>query len=155
MSLLKSYKPGMAKTSRTITNVTGVFFILWGGLALSQSLGRIQALSKSLNQFQGASFEERWRVDILVMETNLSPALLIAVAVVLAALLWWQRFLNSEKWAEMLIDMEGEMRKVSWPTLSDAWQSTLVVTACTVILVSLIFLYDTIIHAVLALFTSA
>ena len=58
----------------------------------------------------------------------------------------------NQKWAELLIDMETELRKVSWPTASDAWQSTLVVTGFTATVVVTILVYDLVIKGFISLF---
>jgi hypothetical protein len=114
LSLLKSYKPGQAKTSRTITNVTGVFLIAWGGLALMQTLPRLPGgagvtLNKHLNRLMDGSvpFEDGWMVDVVVMNTPVNAAFALSVLITLGALWWWQRFLNTERWAEMLILLYG------------------------------------------------
>ena len=48
------------------------------------------------------------------------------------------RLLNRPRVADMLIDTEGELRKVTWPTFADTWKGTLaVVVTVTFLLVFL------------------
>ena len=86
---------------------------------------------------------------------RVSPAFALGVIVLVGASLWWWRFANKPRWAEILIEMETELRKVSWPTPSDAWQSTLVVTGFTALVVVTILVYDLVIKGVIDLFVRA
>jgi len=88
----------------------------------------------------------------VVFESKFSPAFTFAAVLLVALSILWWRFLNKEKWAELLIDMEAELRKVSWPTPSDAWQSTLVVTGFTFTIVVTILVYDLVIKGFIELF---
>ncbi len=134
----------------------GVILAVWGAKSLVLALNRISYLAQSLNVlWLGASPDDKWRVDLVLFTSNVSLALVISAGVLVGLLLWWYRFLNREKWADLLIDMEGELRKVSWPTPSDAWQSTLVVTGCTVVLVAILLAYDFVINRFMLLFTGA
>ena len=156
MSFLESYKPGQGKTSRTVTYVSGACLIVWAGKALNESLPLFWGkLGSSLNLLMDETipFEQGWQLDLVVLKTTVSPAFVIAALLILGGLFWWQRFLNRPRWGDMLIDMEGELKKVSWPSASDAWQSTLVVTGCTALLVGLILVYDFVINRFMLLFS--
>lgn len=76
-----------------------------------------------------------------------------AVAFVLAALsllgLWW--FLNRPKSADLLVETEQEMRKVSWPTLPEVWNATVVVALVTVTLALTMYGLDEVLRRVLFL----
>ena len=144
MSFFKVYKPGQAKLSRTAVLLSGEALLLWGARSLVLELPQLwtdAGMAINVN-YLDAPVADAWRLDIVLFESPVSIALLLGLAVVIGVSLWWFRFLNTEKWADMLIEMEAELRKVSWPTLSDAWLSTLVVTAFTVILVALMVVYD-------------
>jgi preprotein translocase SecE subunit len=156
---MESYKPGQAKTSRTLVLLTGLFLIGWGGVSLLLTLPQVwPELGRAWNEFKwagGALPKDAWRIDLVLVETQLGPSLTIAVAVAAVAGLWWWKFLNRPKWADLLIEMELELKKVSWPAASDAWQSTLVVTGFTVALVGTILVYDLVIRGILELFAGA
>ena len=152
---MAAYKPGQAKTSRTLVLLTGLFLVAWGSISLLLALPRFWGgFAQAWNQFVwagGAPPGEAWQLDLVVVETRFGPALTIAAVLAVVAAIWWWRFLERPKWADLLIEMELELKKVSWPTASDAWQSTLVVTAFTIALVATIFVYDLVIKGVLEL----
>jgi preprotein translocase SecE subunit len=62
---------------------------------------------------------------------------------------WW--FLNRPKNAELLIETEGEMRKVSWPTLPEVWNATVIVALVTVTLALTMFGLDELLRKILFL----
>jgi preprotein translocase SecE subunit len=154
VSLFRPYKPGQAKLSRTIALLSGLFLIFWGARSLMRAIPTFwPSAGDSLNQLmEGASDREAWRVNAVLFDEKLSPAFLAAALIIVLGSFWWWRFLNRERWADLLIDMEQELRKVSWPTLSDAWQSTLVVTGFTVVIVVTILVYDVVINRFIQLF---
>jgi preprotein translocase SecE subunit len=150
LSLFAVHKPGQARLSRSVTLFSGLFLICWGCRSLMRTISDPGIWPKGglpINTWLvgEAPSSEGWRVNAVLFEENLSIAFLIGAVVMVALCFWWWRFLNRERWAELLIDMETELRKVSWPTLSDAWQSTLVVTGFTFTVVVTILLYDVVI----------
>lgn len=156
MSLFKVYKPGQARLSRSITLFSGLFLIAWGCRSLMRAIPAVWPDGgSSINTlFLGASDRDGWRANIVILNEKLSPALLIAAVLLVLLSLWWWRFLNKEKWADLLIDMETELRKVSWPTPGDAWQSTLIVTGFTAAVVVTILVYDLAIKGFIQLFVT-
>lgn len=58
------------------------------------------------------------RIPILGLE--LTPALLVAAAVLAGALFLLYRWEETPKNADLLIETEQELRKVAWPTLDEA-----------------------------------
>jgi preprotein translocase SecE subunit len=73
-----------------------------------------------------------------VLGFPLTPAFLFGVAVFasLAYLAWW--LMNHPKLADLLIDTEAEMKKVTWPSFDDSKKSSYVVIGC--VLFMLVFL---------------
>lgn len=138
------HKPGQAKLSRTVTFLGGLALIVWGCRSLMLSLPVLwRRLGDSWNELLAdASPSEAWQADLVVLHSKFSPALTAAALVLLVGGLLWFRVVNGVRIADALIDMEGELRKVSWPTFPDAWQSTLVVSGFTALVVVLVFFYD-------------
>jgi preprotein translocase SecE subunit len=66
---------------------------------------------------------------------------------------WW--FLNRPKNAELLIETEQEMRKVSWPTLPEVWNATVIVAMVTVTLALTMFGLDELLRRMLFLIFGA
>jgi preprotein translocase SecE subunit len=157
VSLFKTHKPGQARLSRMITLLSGLFLIAWGCRSLLRTLSSPTFFDGKLGlpinvAYMGAPEKDGWRADWIVVNENLSIAFLIGVALLLVLGGWWWRFVNKERWAELLIEMETELRKVSWPSPSDAWQSTLVVTGFTFTVVGTILVYDLVIKGFIELF---
>lgn len=146
------HKPGQARLSRTIALLGGLFLAAWGCKALLlelssyQTADRARPLDRSWNEIlSGAGPDARWTVDLVILQSNFSPALTIAAVMFLVCGAWWYWLINRPRVGDQLIDMEAELRKVSWPSFSDAWQSTLVVSGFTALIVVLVFTYDIII----------
>lgn len=156
MSFFASHKPDQARLSRLVTLLSGLFLIAWGCRSLMRTIGDPTIWANGGLPFNvaflGATDKDGWRVSAVVLNENLSVAFAIAAVVLVGLSLWWWRFLNRERWAELLIEMETELRKVSWPTPSDAWQSTLVVTGFTFTIVVTILVYDLVIKGFIELF---
>ena len=156
MSLFKTHKPGHARLSRLITLLSGLFLVAWGCRSLVRTLQSPTVFGGKLGlpinvQYMGAPDRDGWRVEWILIDENLSVGFLIGAVLLLGLGFWWWRFINKERWAELLIDMETELRKVSWPSPSDAWQSTLVVTGFTFAVVTTILAYDLVIKSFIAL----
>lgn len=157
MSFFAVHKPGQARLSRMVTLLSGLFLIVWGCRSLMRALSDPSIWGKgglAINQWLvgEAADADAWRVNAVLFDEKLSVAFLIGAVLMVTLCVWWWRFLNREKWADLLIDMETELRKVSWPTPSDAWQSTLVVTGFTFAIVVTILVYDLVIKGFIELF---
>ena len=85
------------------------------------------------NQFLKVTFESlreplvgsMKKLPILGVEFN--GAFVIALVVFAAGMWLLARWLNRPKIAELLIDTESEMRKVTWPTMPEAVNSSIIV----------------------------
>jgi len=71
-----------------------------------------------------------------VLGWNFNAALLIAGLVFATSIWLLYRWQNSPKVADLLIDTESELGKVTWPTMSDAVNSSLVVMGVVVFLMA-------------------
>jgi len=79
-------------------------------------------------------FDSMRKVPILGLDLNL--ALLITVAVLCLALWALHRWEQKPKVADLLIDTETELRKVTWPTMPEAVNSYVVVIVCVLFLMA-------------------
>lgn len=139
-----------------ITLLSGLFLVAWGCRSLIRSLASPAIAGGKLGlpfnvAYLNAPEKDGWRVEWLVIDENLSIAFLIGAVLLVGLGFWWWRFINRERWADLLIDMETELKKVSWPSPSDAWQSTLVVTGFTITVVTTILVYDLVIKGFIQL----
>jgi preprotein translocase subunit SecE len=65
------------------------------------------------------------------------PAILLAIGV------WFSfRLVNIPRFADFLIAVEAEMNKVSWPTRSELFRSSMVVIVLLFLLTAVLFVYD-------------
>jgi len=69
---------------------------------------------------------------IAVVGVYLTPSLFLGIGLFLALLLGIWKLVNHAKLADLLIDTEQEMRKVTWPSFEDSKTSSLVVIGCVV-----------------------
>lgn len=155
--MFKTHRPGQAKASRTVAFLGGLVFIAWGCRSLLYALDSIRTtdasgavsfpLKHAWNQILGsASSEHAWSWDLIVIDQHaFSPSLTAALVVLAVAGVAWHWLLNRPRVADHLVEMEEELHKVSWPSFPDAWQSTLVVSGFTALIVVLVFAYDIVI----------
>ena len=74
--------------------------------------------------------------QIPVLGLNLNTALLITAAALGASWYFLYRWQQTPKIADLLIETETELRKVTWPTVSEAVNSSLIVIACVLFLMA-------------------
>lgn len=83
-----------------------------------------------------------WRTEFIGKVVSVKPVLFPAAALFTAVVLVTYLLLNKEKWAEFLIETEGEMKKVSWPHRKDYVGSAMVVVFVVVVISSFLFFVD-------------
>ena len=108
---------------------------LWGARALNIQLG---VLSKTMATRFGVDANGQGGLVIPVLGYSVTPAFLISLAVGAVSVFLLYRWLEKPKNADLLIDTESELRKVTWPTFKDVVNSSLVVIFCVLFL--LVFL---------------
>jgi preprotein translocase SecE subunit len=81
-------------------------------------------------------------IRIPVVGVDLSPAFLVSALIFGAGVLLIHRWQQRPKVADLLIDTESELKKVSWPKGSEVWNASLVVMLSVVILGGFLALAD-------------
>jgi preprotein translocase subunit SecE len=89
-----------------------------------------------------APLRTRWVDELPIVEWPLTPAAVIAAVVFLAGAAGIQMFLNRPKVADLLIETEAELRKVTWPSFRDTASASLVVLFTVAILFVLLAVFD-------------
>jgi preprotein translocase SecE subunit len=89
-------------------------------------------LAGQFNETLGQRLWEGGRIPVLGV--NITPAFLISLVVFIAAMILLYRWTESPKIADSLIDTESELRKVTWPTMPEALNSSVVVIICVLVL---------------------
>jgi preprotein translocase SecE subunit len=79
---------------------------------------------------------------IPVVGVDLSPAFLVSGLIFLAGVLLVYRWQQTPKIADLLIDTEAELKRVTWPKGQEVWNASLVVIASVVILGAFLALAD-------------
>lgn len=125
------YKEGHGVLVRRIAFVSLALLVFWGGLSL---YGWLQFPFVKAN---------RWiDYEIPVVKQYVDPAFVITWLLVVGGCVGAFRLLNREKAADFLIETDTEVRKVTWPTWNDAWNSSLVVLLFVVVVTAYIFVCD-------------
>jgi preprotein translocase SecE subunit len=150
--LRRPYKADQGVVTRRIAYWAAVGLVLWGARDLWVWLQGFGTLQSAL--FPDAIFGGRLDLSRLPLGgPAISGSVLIAVAVGAGAWVWAAWFLKRPWLADLLIETESEMKKVSWPAKEEAWAATKVVTV-TVILFTLVLLgFDVVITGAMKLLT--
>ena len=116
--MLYRYKPDEGRTARQATFWLGEFFVFFGCSSHAATLNSFESL-------RGPWFESFTTVPILGV--TLSGAFMVAAVVFFAGSLGLMAFVGQEKVAQRLIEVESEMKKVTWPSFKEASNSSIVV----------------------------
>jgi preprotein translocase SecE subunit len=133
------YKEGHGVLVRRVAFVGLATLLIWGGTELYGWLA-------------GADWvrANRW-VDyrIPVLNQYIDPAFVISWAIIIVGCIVIYRLLNRERAADFLIETDTEVRKVTWPTWNDAWNSSLIVLLFVVVVTAFIFSSDFVINRIM------
>ena len=139
---LRTYKRGQGKYSRALA---------FGGIGALAVFGAVSLYNSLLFPPLNEPFPGGWgRVPGIDMD--LTPALLImlgAVTIIAVGLYWLN---NRRKAVDFLIETEGELRKVAWPTQEEVISSSIVVVITVFIMGMFIFLSDLILQGIMRSF---
>ena len=116
---MATYKKDQGRLARMAAFWTLALLIFYGCVSLHRELvTRWEVFGRPLS----SSFEE-----LPLLRWKLNGGLLISALVL--GLTWWllYRWQQTPKVADVLIETETEMTKVTWPTFPDAFNSSLVV----------------------------
>ena len=129
MAVLEFYKKGQGSIARLLSLAGCLMLLSWGSYSFWIWLQGFTSISRPL-------------LEIPTIGLDIDFALIIAVGVVLgggAGITW---ILNRPRLVDLLIETEAEMRKVSWPSRQEAWNSSVVVVVTVVVMMGLLFFYD-------------
>ena len=143
--LVRPYRPGQGSTARTLAWIVGLGFSLWGVHDLWVWLHGFAALSRPL--VDGAF------ARVPLTKLPVSGSLAISLGVAAGAVLFVAWLLKRPWLADLLIDTEGEMKKVTWPAREEAWSATKVVSVTVVVITVVLLVFDMILTQVMRLLT--
>jgi preprotein translocase subunit SecE len=125
-----AYKQDQGRMARMAAFWTLAILIFYGCISLRAELaGRFQ-------ETFGALLWEGGRIPILGVDVT--GALLVAVVIFAGAMTLLYRWTESPKIADALIETESELRKVTWPTLNEAINSSIVVIVTVLVLMAIL-----------------
>tara|TARA_B100000959_G_scaffold146874_1_gene154228 strand:+ start:79 stop:486 length:408 start_codon:yes stop_codon:yes gene_type:complete len=115
---------------------SGTIFLFYGCVSLLRELTTdFFGLGDTLAQPIGG-------VSVPVLGMDLSPALLIVTALFAFGVFLFNRWLERPKQADTLIDTESEMKKVTWPSLSETMSGSITVIMTVLILMTILAVFD-------------
>jgi preprotein translocase subunit SecE len=137
---LEILKKGQGRLARGVAYAMGALIVAFGAL-------RLYALINVPWDAESAGAVERllWFPDIPVIG-DVSVYKIVALLVAMVGLLGVHLFLNREAPVDLLVDTEQEMRKVSWPSIKEVQNATLVVVLVTVTLSLLLAGFDVVLQ---------
>ena len=131
--MMYRYKPEEGRNARQAAFWLGIGMVAFGATSLRGTLDRWESLRLPL-------FENFAEIPILGMVLN--GSLVAALALFAVATLAWVRFLGAPKGADHLIEVEQEMKKVTWPSFREASNSSMVVIFTVLLLMGFMALAD-------------
>lgn len=145
---METYKKGEGTLVRRIVFFAIAGILVWGGQGFYTWL-------INLDMFNGlfrkglVGGEDGTFIPVFNQRLNLGFVLGWGFSIVSIWGLW--KWLNRPKVADFLIETEEELRKVSWPTWKDAWNSALIVLAFVALLTVFLWVCDVGTYNLLAL----
>jgi preprotein translocase SecE subunit len=138
--LRSPYRPGQGATSRRAIFLVAVGFAAWGCLDLWAWMQRFDALRTPFWSGAGSRLP--------IGNVAVGGSLLIALVVFAGGLVLATWSLKQPKLADLLIETESEMKKVSWPSLPEAWGNTKVVAVTVSLFAAVLLVFDLAIRGV-------
>jgi len=129
--LFASYKEDQGRHVRMAAFWSVVFFVGFGCRFLHGLMIRSPSLRAPIQ-----------KIRIPVVGVDLSPAFLVSALVFCAGLFMVYRWQQRPKVAELLIETEAELKRVSWPKGSEVWNASIVVVLSVIILGVLLAVAD-------------
>ncbi|HET6204802.1 MAG TPA: preprotein translocase subunit SecE [Planctomycetota bacterium] len=122
--MFRRHRPTEGHLARTLATWSLTAFALYGCVSLHRT---VQGWGRWWQTPLGG-------VTLPVLGVKLTPAILLATLVGVAAFVALRIYLERPRAADLLIATEEEMRRVTWPSTSDVVDSSLVVIATVVVL---------------------
>lgn len=114
---MKAYKPEQGRMARMAAFWSLALLLLFGCTFLHDTLAGYSAVLRG--RIAGLA--------IPIVSIDVTGAFLISAVLFFGGILWLHTYMNRPKTADFLIDVETEMRKVTWPTLEQVINASIVV----------------------------
>ncbi len=136
MAFLEFYKKGQGSLARLVGLLSLGGIVLWGAYALWVHLQGYAALTKAL-------------IRIPKLGLGIDLALVISLLVAVGGCIGVVWLMNRPKTVDLMVETESEMKKVSWPSRQEAWNSSVVVVITVLVMMALLFFYDVVLTFIL------
>ncbi|MEZ6017225.1 MAG: preprotein translocase subunit SecE [Planctomycetota bacterium] len=120
-----AYRKDQGRLARMAAFWTLAVLLIYGCVQLRTELTSL--FPHSVGHTFGADENREGGIRLPIVGLDLSAALLISVLAAGVGLWLLHRWLEAPKRADLLIDTEHELRKVTWPTLDEAVDGSIVV----------------------------
>ncbi len=127
-----AYRKDQGRMARMTAFWTLAVLVFYGSSSLREMLA---------SQFPG-SLGRQLTGNIPVIGVEVTPALLITAVTLVGGMFLLYRWLETPKNADLLIETEQELRKVSWPSLEETINGSWVVILTVGFLMGFLFLSD-------------
>jgi preprotein translocase SecE subunit len=122
-----AYKKDQGRYARLAAFWVLAVLVFYGSTSLHTTLS---------SMFDGKLASPIGGLVVPVFSIKLSPAFLVAATVCCVGIWFLYRWLESPKIADLLIETETELRKVTWPTTPEVINSSIVVVVCVLFLMA-------------------
>jgi preprotein translocase subunit SecE len=146
----RPYKDGQGVVTRRIAYWCGAGLAVWGARDLWVWLQGFGALQRPLLKGSLLGFDLG---HLPLGGPALSLSVVIAAVVGAAGWVWVAWFLKRPWLADLLIETESEMKKVSWPARDEAMAATKVVSVAVVAFTAVLLAFDVAITQIMKLLT--
>lgn len=120
-----SYRKDQGRYARMLAFWAIVLLVAYGCF---HGGGLVTLLDQSLGSANTVLIDPFPILGTLKVSSCITLGILLVIALAIHVVL------NRPRVADALIETEGEMQKVTWPTWAEAWQGTLAVTAMVIVL---------------------
>lgn len=135
---MKTYREDQGRIVRLAAFWLCVALLLYGCIALETTLSTYLGLGEKLGD-----------ITVPLLSWPLTWALIVVVVVFAAGTFLLHVTLQKPKHADLLIDTETELRKVTWPTMDDVVNSSIVVVLSVLFLLAFLFGADYVIGRIM------
>ncbi|TAJ22043.1 MAG: preprotein translocase subunit SecE [Planctomycetota bacterium] len=135
---MKTYKEDQGRIVRLAAFWLCVFLLLYGCIALETSLSTFLGLGEKLGDY-----------SVPLVGWPVTWALIVSITLFVGGAFALHFLLQKPKNADLLIDTETELRKVTWPTMDDVVNSSIVVVLSVLFLLAFLFGADYVIGRIM------
>ena len=120
---MKGYKEDQGRLARMAAFWSVVLLVLFGCTFLYDILIGFDSMNPAVAG-----------IRIPIVSVDLNGAFIVTALLFLTGVIVIRRWQQKPKVADLLIDTESELRKVTWPTMDEVTNSSLVVIICVVVI---------------------